>query len=228
MGRKGVWLLAFFDEILQIAAGQTSKGLEQLYDDFIVEATRLRDKYSGQIDILIGFESEWMGTPLHDTVKEAETSNIEYIQKIKEKHCNTLDFFIGSVHHVHRIPIDYSRELYLKARDVASSVDRRRTGDHGPDGSSDDVLFKEYFDSQYDMLRTLKPLVVGHFDLIRLYSDRPDEPLRTSAELWKHVMRNLEFIANYGGILEINSSSLRKGLTEPYPQLEICKVCCSP
>lgn len=36
-------------------------------------------------------------------------------------------------------------------------------------------------------------------------------------------MRNLEFVAGYGGWLECNSSALRKGLAEPYPSREIAE-----
>jgi histidinol phosphatase-like PHP family hydrolase len=42
--------------------------------------------------------------------------------------------------------------------------------------------------------------------------------------VWQKVLRNLDFIASYDGILELNFASLRKGMTEPYPQADICKV----
>ena len=52
-----------------------------------------------------------------------------------------------------------------------------------------------------------------------------DTALQRSQKIWEKIERNLEFIASYGGIVELNSSSLRKGMSEPYPQVEICKVC---
>ena len=42
--------------------------------------------------------------------------------------------------------------------------------------------------------------------------------------VWSKILRNLDFIASYGGMLELNSAALRKGMTEPYPKAEICKV----
>lgn len=42
--------------------------------------------------------------------------------------------------------------------------------------------------------------------------------------MWQKVLRNLDFIAGYGGVVELNSSAVRKGMSEPYPQAEICKV----
>ena len=114
-----------------------------------------------------------------------------------------IDYFIGSVHHIHEIPIDYDRNFYVKARDVAGGTDER--------------LFEDYFDSQYEMLKELKPKVVGHFDLIRLFSDHANQDLREMNGVWERAVRNLKLIVEQGGLVEINSSALRKGLDEPYP-----------
>ena len=92
-------------------------------------------------------------------------------------------------------------------------------------GGSDERLFEDYFDEQMDMLQRLKPPVVGHFDLIRLKSDHPDTVFSTWSGVWSRVLRNLEFVAGYGGLMEVNTAALRKGLKEPYPMGEICKVC---
>lgn len=111
---------------------------------------------------------------------------------------------------MHTVPIDYDREMYERARELA--------------GGSDERLFEDYFDAQLDMLQQLKPLVVGHFDLIRLKSDDMERSFRSWPGVWSRVLRNLDFIAGYGGLLEINGAALRKGMSEPYPKGEICKV----
>jgi histidinol-phosphatase (PHP family) len=121
------------------------------------------------------------------------------------------DFFIGSVHHVHEIPIDYDQAMFDQAREVAGGTDAR--------------LFEDYFDAQHEMLLTLKPRTVGHFDLIRLLSDEPDRDLKTFEGVWERIMRNLSVIVEQGGLVEINSSALRKGLKEPYPTRSVCEVC---
>lgn len=100
--------------------------------------------------------------------------------------------------------------MYAQAREVAGGTDER--------------LFEDYFDAQLDMLQQLKPLVVGHFDLIRLKSDDPNGSLTRWPGVWAKIRRNLEFVASYGGMLELNSAALRKGMSEPYPKAEICKV----
>lgn len=111
---------------------------------------------------------------------------------------------------MHTVPIDYDRPMYEEAREKAGGTDER--------------LFEDYFDAQLDMLEQLKPLVVGHFDLIRLKSDDMERSFTTWPGVWNKILRNLDFIASYGGMLELNSAALRKGMSEPYPKAEICKV----
>ncbi|KAF1830041.1 histidinol phosphate phosphatase H [Decorospora gaudefroyi] len=175
----------------------TEESLAKLFDDFITEAHRLRDAYSSQIQILIGFETEYI-----------RPSTLDIIRGILSKY--TFDFFMGSLHHAHTIPIDFDRAMYEQARDKAGGTDER--------------LFEDYFDSQYEMLQELRPPVVGHFDLIRLLSDHRDSEFAGMTSVWEKMKRNLEFVASYGGLLELNSSGLRKGLAEPYPCLPICQM----
>jgi histidinol-phosphatase (PHP family) len=110
---------------------------------------------------------------------------------------------------VHQIPIDYDTKFYQKARDAAGGTDKR--------------LFEDYFDAQYEMLKALKPKVVGHFDLIRLLSDEPDRDLREMKGVWEKAVRNLRLVVRQGGLMEINSAGLRKGLKEPYPGRAVCE-----
>lgn len=166
-------------------------------DKFIAEALRLRRAYSGKIRIPIGFESEWI-----------RPSTLGLIRELSSKH--SFDFFLGSVHHVHTISIDFDKPTYIRARTRA--------------GGTDEALFKDYFDSQFEMLQALQPPVVGHFDLIRLLSDEPDDEFKSHEAVWEKIRRNLEYIASYGGILELNSAALRKGLAQPYPCKSVCKV----
>lgn len=146
---------------------------------------------------MIGMEVDWI-----------RPSSQILIQDLLGKY--RLDLFIGSVHHVHAIPIDYSKDLYTKARQRSGGTDER--------------LFEDYFDLQLEMLQALKPPIVGHFDLIRLLSDDPNQSFASHNGIWQRILRNLDYIRQYGGVLEVNSAALRKGMTEPYPRGEICKV----
>lgn len=178
---------------------QTAAGLVTLMDSFYAEAVRLRQTYGSQINILIGFETDWI-----------RESSLKLTEELLKKH--QFDLFVGSVHHVHTIPIDFDRPMYEEARKKSGGTDER--------------LSEDYFDAQYDMLKALRPPVVGHFDLVRLMSDDPERSLKPWNGVWNKITRNLEFIAGYGGILELNSSALRKGMSEPYPKVEVCQVWC--
>jgi len=187
-----------FAQISQIDTYPDAESLAKVSDLFYDEALRLRDKYKLQIKLPIGFESEWI-----------RPSTLPLIHNLREKF--SFDFFVGSVHHVHAIPIDFDRKMYEEARNQA--------------GGTDEKLFQDYFDTQYDMLQKLKPPIVGHFDLVRMLSDDGNRSFKQWEGVWSRLLRNLKFIANYRGVLEINSAAFRKGLSEPYPQVEICKVC---
>lgn len=123
------------------------------------------------------------------------------------------DFFVGSVHHVNTIPIDFDKAMYTKALFSVS-----------PDGN-EALLFEAYLDAQFEMLTQLQPAVVGHFDLIRLMAEDPAKELGGyEGAVWEKVQRNLEFVKSYGGLLELSSASLRKGWDTPYPGRDVCEV----
>lgn len=167
---------------------------------FLAEAARLRSLYSSRIRILIGFESEWIG------------SGSAYLPRVRALASDpAVDYFVGSVHHAAGVPIDYDAAFYARA--VAAC------------GGTEERLYASYYDSQHEMLTGLRPKVVGHFDLVRLLSSEPGRKLRgwDGGRVWAKVRRNLEVVAAYGGLLECNTSSLRKGLDEPYPCREVAE-----
>ena len=104
-------------------------------------------------------------------------------------------------------PIDFDEAGFIEAEQ----------GLKFPDVEGTEMLFRSYFDAQYDMLTTVKPAVVGHFDLVRMY--RQDYPL--SDHVWTRIKRNIDYIAEYEGVVEINSRAFKKGLRNPYPLQDI-------
>ena len=158
----------------------------------------MREKYASQIRILIGFETEYI-----------RPASVALIQSLYKKY--KFDFCVGSIHHVKGIPIDYNGELWEKAKDAC--------------GGTEEALFATYFDEQYELLSQIKPLVVGHFDVIRLWA--PDKMVKLSQwpSVWSKVVRNIEFVTQYGGLFEFNSAAFRKGFEEAYPTSEIAEVC---
>ncbi|KAF7555817.1 hypothetical protein G7Z17_g1871 [Cylindrodendrum hubeiense] len=165
------------------------------HEAYIVEAQRLQKAYASQIHILIGFEAEFI-RPSFAPLVHALAEN------------PAIDYFIGSVHHVHSIPIDFDASMFGLARDASGPSDAPGT---------EEQLYEDYYDLQFQMLQELKPRVVGHFDLIRLLSEEPGRDIRQWKGVWERVVRNLKLVAKQGGWLECNSAALRKGLAEPYP-----------
>lgn len=199
---------------MQIEAGMTEASFVSTIAAFFKEAHRLRDKYGGQINLPIGFEGEWISTRQSSCL----------IRQALETY--PVDFFIGSIHHTCEIPIDFDKKTYQQARAVAVNTFRARAVDGDEEAlakEDDEIVFEQYFDEQYEMLSSMRPPVIGHFDLIRLYSDNPDVSLKRWRGVWSRVERNLQCIAANGGMLEVNSSALRKGLAEPYPHSDICR-----
>ncbi len=72
-----------------------------------------------------------------------------------------------------------------------------------------------YFDQQHEMLRTLRPAVVGHFDLIGLFDPRYRQRIM-QPEIFQRIIRNLELIKNLDLILDYNVRALLKGADRPH------------
>ena len=187
----------------------TNERLAEIFGRFHAEARRLQAKYVDEINLLVGFEIDWIRPSSH-----------EFVDSLLSKY--QFDLFIGSVHHVHGIPIDYSAEMYLRALAVSTF----NANAAGIPAQPEEMLFADYYDAQYAMLQALRPPVIGHFDLIRLLSEHKNETPKIFSRVWRKILRNLLFIKEYGGLLEISSAAVRKGLLEPYPQRQIVEVCC--
>lgn len=167
------------------------------HESYLLEAQRLQALYEPQIHLIIAFEAEYIRPDLGPHVHRLASNPL-------------VDYFIGSVHHVHSIPIDFDKATYQRAVEASAGSEER--------------LYGDYYDLQLLMLRDLKPRVVGHFDLIRLMSDEPGRDVREWKGVWEKIVRNLEVVKETGGWLECNSAALRKGLEEPYPCRAIAEV----
>ncbi|KAK3906316.1 Polymerase/histidinol phosphatase-like protein [Staphylotrichum tortipilum] len=193
-----------YPEELTPSPSESLATLHPRHTSYLAEATRLQTLFSPQISLLVGFETEWLRPD-------------EYIPLITTLAADPrIDYLVGSVHHVDSIPIDFDAPTYARA--VAAH------------SGSEEALFTAYFDAQHDMLQALQPRVVGHFDLIRLFSSYEAQratlpPLSTHwPGVWERILRNLRAAHCYGGWLELNTSALRKGLAEAYPMREIAEA----
>ncbi|KAI7860307.1 Polymerase/histidinol phosphatase-like protein [Circinella umbellata] len=177
----------------EIEAKCTPETLNTLFDNFQSHARQLVDQYDGQIDLLVGTEIEFIHTKYAD-----------HIRTIRSK----VDYVVGSLHHVGTIPIDFSPELYKKALEKYGDMTS---------------LFGAYFDEQYEMLKAVQPEVVGHFDLVRIFASSEEQQTLNKPEIWNKVVRNIDFIVEYGGVFEINSRAWKKGLRDAYPCRDVIK-----
>jgi histidinol-phosphatase (PHP family) len=185
------------DEIVypeESQAGMHLQSLHQRFAHYIKECRRLQKKYSDQITIFVGMETE--------TYPGSEQQVKALLQEFRP------DYIVGSIHHVGTIPIDYSQEEYDRATAALGGVDQ---------------LYMQYFDLQYTMLQQLKPAVVGHFDLIRIFDSEYPERLQKK-EITEKIARNLDYIKDNDLILDYNLRSLLKGATEPYVSENILQM----
>ena len=172
------------------AAGLDGAALRRRFARYMTAARELQKKYVARISIQVGFETE--------TCPGYQDSVRYLVEEYRP------DYIVGSVHHLDDIPFDYSPEEYQRAVRTAGSIDN---------------LYCRYFDLQFEMINALRPAVVGHLDLVRIYDpgyrERMDNP-----EIRDRILRNLERIKELDLILDCNCRSIEKD-GEPYPTRSI-------
>lgn len=193
----------------------TVANLQDNFNKYLKHAQKVQAEYKSRqsaTKILIGFEVEGLNT-----------EHINYTKDIVAQHASFINMTIGSVHYVNEIPIDFSPELWLAAMNSTPEKTARS-------------LFAHYFELQYEVILELKPLVIGHFDLIRLFQPSQEVDSTTGKfvhdidietdwpDVWELVVRNIKLVQLYGGLFELNSAAIRKGWTTPYPQGDICRA----
>lgn len=166
--------------------GLTAQLMREKFSRYIDKCKHLKEKYKDQIDILVAFETE------------AYEGAFEFAQSLVLKY--DPDYIVGSVHHVNNMDIDTSEETYKAALQVSGGYDQ---------------LYLDYFDRQYEMLQTLKPPVVGHFDLVRIFDSNYKLRLNKKS-IWLKIVRNLTLIKKLDLILDFNLRAFTKGADEPY------------
>jgi histidinol-phosphatase (PHP family) len=186
----------------EIEAGLKPEDLRSRFDAYIMEAHRLREVYYDKINLLIGLETEYISSV-----------DLDALESLLAQYGQRIDYVVGSIHHVANIPIDFDRATYERA--VAAH-------DGTNEQASIDSFLSAYFDAQYHMLLRIKPEVVGHVDLCRLYE--PVLKLQDYPDAWDKLARNIQFVVDYGGLFEFNAAALRKGWPGAYPGEDVVRV----
>lgn len=198
------------------------KVLQSKFRDFLVHSKEIKQAHSNEKPhIIIGTE-----------IEACNFEHIKYAKDVLNDNKNIIKFCVGSIHHINQIPIDIDQQNWNKA---LKSFDNNIKN-----------MLLSYFEAQYVMIKNLQPLVIGHFDLFKLFlpSDLEVDPNTgycnfdknndqklvslndvSYIDLWDDIknlmIRNLKYIESYGGVIEINTSALRKGLKEPYPSKQV-------
>lgn len=121
------------------AAGLTTSAMLTRFARYMTHCRNLNSAYRDRLTIFVGMETE------------AYQGAVDYTIRLRDRFHP--DYVVGSVHHVADTPIDMNPSEYGMAATVCGGIA---------------ALYEAYFDLQHDMIQTLKPSVVGHFDLIRI------------------------------------------------------------
>lgn len=195
----------------------TPSSLIEQFQLYVVNARKFQNevnlathKKNNEMKILVGFESEG----------GIDDEHLKMCLKLKND--INADIVVGSVHHVNGIDIDFDQKTW----DVALE---KYNGLRG--------LYNEYFKLVNKMIKFLKPEVVAHFDLIRLFGNIEVDGIKVTQEqnlgisiekdwpeIWTIIGDSVDFIVDNNLAVELNSSAIRKGWNTPYPKDDIVKL----
>jgi histidinol-phosphatase (PHP family) len=168
-------------------------------DEYINEITRLKEKYSEQIEIYLGLEIDY----LNDT----------YNASIPGFRSLPLDYRIGSIHFMpHRLPLSEENMACIDGsfQEFVRAVERYYQGDIR-------LLTKEFFLASMQMVETGGFEIVGHMD--KIYMNGNLHPNFDIHAAWYQGPLNdlMDLIAEKGLIVEINTKNfVRKRHTFPH------------
>lgn len=171
----------------EIARGWDTGKIAADFDRYAHTLIGLAREYADRLTILRGFEAEMVPPDRYTELMGGLRRRYDF------------DYFVGSVHWVGDIIIDYNQSEFDRA--VAA---------HG----GWEPLVAAYFGALGEMAAALCPEVIGHLDVIRKFA--PDAPFDTPA-IRDAASAALEAVKANGCILDINTAPLRKGRQAPYP-----------
>lgn len=216
----------------ELEAKVTPRDLEANFKNYLIEANRLKMVYKDEIQLLVGLETEFI-----------DQESLVKLEQLLETHRDELDYIVGSVHHCDELPIDFDKQGFdkvlslqepssLSSSTESTSTSVSPTEEEEEESSSRrtrfERLFSKYFDQQYELIKRLKPEVIGHFDLIRLYYPNMSFKSEFPETVWKKIERNIETAVEYGALFELNSSAFRKGWKTGYPGVDVFDVSSAP
>ncbi|MGB7920253.1 MAG: histidinol-phosphatase [Desulfobacterales bacterium] len=177
----------------EIEAGLNARQLYGRFERYVDTCRRLQQKYAKTLQLYVGFETE------------ACSGSISFIHDLVRLF--TPDYIVGSVHHVDDIGFDYSAAFYARAVAATGGLE---------------TFYCRYFDAQHQFLAAVRPQVVGHFDLIRIFDPSYQETFALPSVQYR-VRRNLELVRDLDMIMDVNVRAITKGAAEAYPTRSILR-----
>ena len=179
----------------EIDMNWTPEVLMNKFYSYCKTVEKLQDKYMSQITLLKGLEIEVV--PPDDYVS--------FTQELVHK--GNIEYIIGSVHWVNGYMIDYSRDKFNEAVKAHYGLEN---------------LVVAYYQTLKDMVKSIKPDIVAHFDLITCFLEPEEIPAYTHPQI-NAIEQALEEIKSNNCLLELNTSGLRKPINRIFPDKFIIK-----
>lgn len=179
------------------AKGYKVERLQREFEGYARESLRLQRLTIGSLELLRGFETEAV----------PRSSYVESMLALRREH--SFDYVVGSVHHVCDIPIDESPQHFREAVAACNGLE---------------ALMERYFRLVEEMIRSVRPEIVGHLDLPKVHVPRGTDlctpRIRRAAEV------AIEAAKSHSCILDLNTAGWRKGLPEPFPSPWLVRLAC--
>jgi len=163
--------------------------------DYRREIHRLKSKYADGPDIYCGLEADFFP----DILSEVQSLYSDY----------DWDYIIGSIHFIGVRPngkrwcIDGSHEDFLEGWHTVMDSDPLQP-------------IQQYFEITREMVRRMKPDIIGHVDKIKIQY-RPDCMVADTHPFFrKQLMETLEEIAATDCIVEVSTRGIQKGQTPDF------------
>jgi len=172
------------------------------FERYTNEVHRLKLAYQDRITLLVGLETEYI-----------TSVDLDSLEKLLGRFGEKIEYIVGSVHHVHGIPIDF---------DLATFQSCLESFHGGTEHDRMEEFLCAYFDAQYVVLERFRPEIVGHIDLCRLYN--PHLPFSDYSRAEAKLERNIQFAVGYGALFEVNAAPFRKGWGTGYPGKDALQV----
>lgn len=167
----------------------------------------MKEHYADRIVLLVGLETEFI-----------VQDDLDALSHTLSKFGNRIEYVVGSVHHVNETPIDFDLPTFQKClRGFSSGNDDHQTME---------AFLSSYLDSQYEILHSFHPEIVGHLDLCRLYN--PNLKFADYPKSYEKLKRNVDFAVGYGALFEASAAAFRKGWDAAYPGNDVMQVESSP